>query len=62
VFGLFSNGEKQIGWIPENDETIFKNVERMIEHKTFHATLHSASSKRLTETFQRVDICIFCSL
>ena len=34
----------------------------MIEHENFHASLHSASSKTLTETFQRIDICIFCSL
>ena len=62
VFTLFRNGEKQIGWIPEKDQEMFKRVEEMMDNPTFHVSLQTASAKRLTDTFEKIDICILCSL
>ena len=62
MFTLFPNGEKQIGWIPEKDQEMFKRVEEMMDNPTFHVSLQTASAKRLTDTFEKIDICILCSL
>ena len=62
IFGLFPNGEKQIGWIPEKDKRVFNIVERMAQHENFNVKLYKATAKRMTETFEKIEITIVCLL
>lgn len=60
VFCVLLSGEQQIGWVPEKDRKLYERINLIYQQPSFCVKLIKATSKRISETFSRIDITISC--
>lgn len=61
VFCLFSEGDVQIGWVPEKDQVLYKKIEALSTLPNCQAKIYNASKKRITEKFCKINISVNCT-
>ena len=62
VFCLTEEGEQQIGWVPENNQTVLDVVRQTYCLPSFRAKTDTAASKTIADKFTKITIYLLCEL
>ena len=62
VFCLTEEGEQQIGWVPENNQTVLDVVRQTYCLPGFRAKIDTATSKTMADKFTKITIYLICEL
>ena len=62
VFCLTEEGEQQIGWVPENNQTVSDVVRQTYCLPSFRAKIDTATSKTMADKFTKITIYLICEL
>ena len=54
VFCLTEEGEQQIGWVPENNQTVLDVVRQIYCLPGFRAKIDTATSKTMADKFTKI--------
>lgn len=62
VFCLTEEGEQQIRWVPENNQTVLDVVRQTYCLPSFRAKIDTATSKTMADKFTNITIYLICEL